>query len=501
MVGLVKCGLGIPRFLMTSSATPEADVVDGRYRLIRRIASGGMGEVHECEDIGGSVRRAIKFLSGDAAGRKAEDLARRFVQEAEAAAAIKSPHVVKVLASGTEPSGRRYLVMELLQGQDLHTFLNGKKRLEPQAAARIALQVAKGLAAAHAGGVVHRDIKPANLYLHEEDGENGRSRRVVKILDFGIAKVRIENHYAGPHEITRTENLIGTPGYMSPEQATPKDADPRMDVWSLGVVLFRMLSGGTPFEGTPSQLLITRVLRDPLPRLHERARWVPTELALITHRAMSHDLSLRFPNASAMAASLAAFLRSSDVEIGALEEVTAKRRQDRPKEAKIDRRMLEPRDYSRPRARTGTVSRVGLVALALGLVGDSGAHVATHVPDFRDPSREPPPPPPPSAPTPMVSQAPPLPPAVLLFRLAVPSGVDVTVDGEPKTVSSGAVEIAGPPGSRHDVVLRRGAKSQSLTVTTTETGLEPPRAAWKQPAASAPQPRAPGIHDNPKAFE
>lgn len=270
-----------------------------RYLLTRLLGQGGMGAVYEAEHGETRERVAVKVLHGHVL-EAGEEGPRRFQREAVAASAIRGEHVVRVLDAGTdEASGRPYLVTEYLDGEDLERLLARVGPLTPDAALRIALQALAGLRDAHEARVVHRDIKPANLFLAR--GEGGTIR--VKLLDFGIAKVRGDAlslpHGAG---LTTTGGFLGSPLYMSPEQVqSSRDVDHRTDLWSLGSVLYAALAGRAPFEHLASlgQLLVTICISPP-PRLSDVAPWVPPEVAEVVHRALVIRPDERYPSAAAM---------------------------------------------------------------------------------------------------------------------------------------------------------------------------------------------------------
>ncbi|WP_438003823.1 serine/threonine-protein kinase [Sorangium sp. So ce321] len=271
---------------------------DGKYRVIRLLGQGGMGAVYEAEHVETGEHVALKCMDGTLLV-PGKSNAERFHREAKAMGAIDSEHRVRVLDSGTDPETKApYLAMELLEGEDLQQLLDKVGSLEPDTALRIAAQVCLGLQRAHEARVVHRDIKPANLFLaRRSDGEI-----VVKILDFGIAKFKREPNQGGPTSLTRTGGILGSPLYMSPEQARGlSDIDYRTDLWSLGMVLYRALSGRLPYEHVAGfgDLIIAICSHPPL-SIQALAPWVRTEAAAVVHGALRLDTGERFPTAAAM---------------------------------------------------------------------------------------------------------------------------------------------------------------------------------------------------------
>jgi len=218
------------------SATTDEPLIAGKYRLLRSLAAGGMGALWLAEHVELEtvvvVKRLLELRDSDA------DVA-RFRREAKAAATLRSRHIVRVHDFGTDEAGP-YLVMELLRGQDLCSLLEQKGALGVPEAMEIFRQATKAMRVAHAAGVVHRDIKPSNLFLAEEEGEI-----VLKVLDFGIAKRFTARE--GSAAITASGMLLGSPGYMAPEQVRGQPVDNRADIWALGVVLYEMLTGAPPF--------------------------------------------------------------------------------------------------------------------------------------------------------------------------------------------------------------------------------------------------------------
>jgi eukaryotic-like serine/threonine-protein kinase len=224
----------------TAAAAPAdsliGTVIDKRYRVLRTLGEGGMGTVYEVEHVTLERRFAIKALRRDL-GRH-EDLSARFIQEAKAAAAISHPNVVQIADFGHLPTGEAYFVMELLGGSSLSAIIREHGPLPPQRVVDILKQVSHALAAAHEAGVIHRDLKPDNIQVCESAGD----RDMVKVLDFGLARV------AGASRLTRAGVVFGTPHYMSPEQASGDPIDHRSDIYALGIVMYEMLTGRVPFE-------------------------------------------------------------------------------------------------------------------------------------------------------------------------------------------------------------------------------------------------------------
>lgn len=223
-------------------------IIDGKYRVDHLLGTGGMGAVYRAEQILLGRPVAIKVLRL----RKDGDLDERFRREAMAVARLKHPSIVTCYDFGVTPAVGAYLVLEYVDGQSLRERLDRCRRLEVEEAVDIALQVGLALDEAHAKGVVHRDLKPENIFL-----ESGDARAAVKVLDFGIAKI-IESSRTPSERITSDDFVVGTPAYMSPEQCEGSELDGRSDIYSLGCVLYEMLTGRPPFAGASSTLVFAR---------------------------------------------------------------------------------------------------------------------------------------------------------------------------------------------------------------------------------------------------
>lgn len=293
-----------------------------RYVIERPLGRGGMGSVVVATDRRTGSPVALKRL-GDAWFTPGERELSRFEQEARIAGSLDSPHIARVFDAGQDPESHApFLVMELLAGEDLQALLDRVGPLAVDAAVRVAAQAALGLAAAHEAGVIHRDVKPGNLFLSRAPG----GVITVKLLDFGIAKIRrpapgapgASGVLPAPSvSVTRSGEMLGSPLFMAPEQVeASRHVDARADVFSLGVVLYAMITGRAPFAHIKSfvQLLYTLV-NTPAPPLAAAAPWAPPALAAVVDRAMSHDPEGRYPDARAMLAALRGCL-SGDVVLG-----------------------------------------------------------------------------------------------------------------------------------------------------------------------------------------
>jgi serine/threonine protein kinase len=284
-----------------------------RYLVIRLIGKGGMGSVYEVEAPNGQ-KLAAKVVSAGMANASPTAL-ERFAREARTASDISSPNVARTIDTGSDQAlGMPYIIMELLHGLELSAVLKKEGALDPQVAVRLVLQGASGVAAAHARGVVHRDIKPANLFLQIDDVTRDVT---VKVCDFGVAKRTklTEGNNAASHlSLTRTGGMLGSPMYMSPEQAkNAKAVDERTDVWSLSVVLWEALSGQRLWGGQTSLgELIVAICTEPIPTLDTLAPWVPRDLARVVHRGLERDPNLRPASVRAFIESLSPFSGGSD---------------------------------------------------------------------------------------------------------------------------------------------------------------------------------------------
>ena len=290
---------------MSPSSTPSpypapGEIIDGAWRVEKILGEGGMGAVALAWDLFLHTPVAIKFMNPQFLTFPGAE--QRFLNEGRASALIKSDHVVPVTKAGKTASGTPFLVMEALEGLDLADVISrdGTPGLPVERAVHFVLQVLRALQAAHAIGIIHRDMKPSNCFAVEKDGEAD----FVKILDFGISKVQ----QPGSAALTQTNSALGTPLYMSPEQErSPRDVDARSDLYSVGVILYELLTGHTPFfseSGEFTEILFKLFTAEPPPVQSTRAD-IPDALAAAVHKALARDVGDRFGSALEMAEAIA----------------------------------------------------------------------------------------------------------------------------------------------------------------------------------------------------
>jgi serine/threonine protein kinase len=271
-------------------------VLNGQWKLVRVIGEGGLAAVYEAEGLQGQGRRAVKLLH--AHFRSQQNIIDRFYAEAKACFSLRHPHIATVEAYAYAEDGSPYMVMELLEGMSIEQFLQRKQAMPVEQAAPILFSILQALSVAHARGIVHRDLKPANLFLVPND----RGEFAVKVLDFGIAKVM--DLAGGMGGKTRTGAVLGTPGYMSPEQVkNAKAVDPRTDLWAAGVVFYEMVTGQHPWGKADALARMIKVLTDP----HTPLTQVAPQLAAwdgFINKSLARDPAQRFESADAMAAAL-----------------------------------------------------------------------------------------------------------------------------------------------------------------------------------------------------
>lgn len=325
-------------------------MLDQRYRLGRLLGQGGMACVYLGEDTRLGKAVAVKVLHREYALQP--KVVQRFSQEARAISRVRHPNVVDVTDHGITPDGTVYLVMELLQGEDLSTTLEREGPLPWSRLGPIALQICAALATVHRAGIVHRDIKPSNCYRVRVAGNPD----VIKVLDFGIAKV-LEGPAPGAPQST-TGSLLGTPEYMAPELPKGLRPDARVDIYSLGVLIYKLLTGSAPFTGEGYMVLLTRHMFDPVEAPRQRApeRDIPPAVEAIVLRALAKERDDRWPSMVALADAIAATLPgqpSARVWLDASREAPA------PEGVVGPAAVVEARELPNELARADTSPRLG----------------------------------------------------------------------------------------------------------------------------------------------
>jgi eukaryotic-like serine/threonine-protein kinase len=282
---------------------PPGTVLAGKYRVDKLLGEGGMGWVVVATHLQLEQRVALKFMRTSHATSSPEAVG-RFLREARAAARIQSDYVARVSDVGTLENGAPYLVMEYLEGRDLDALLQITPTLPVAEAIEYAMQACEGLGEVHSAGIVHRDLKPANLFLARRSDGSVR----VKLLDFGISKVTALPGGASDGGMTSTQALMGSPLYMAPEQMrSSKAVDGRADIWSLGVILYEMLGGRSPFNGETLPMVCARIMAEAPDPLRGLRRDVPAGLEAVVMRCLEKEASRRYQDVAALAQALAPF--------------------------------------------------------------------------------------------------------------------------------------------------------------------------------------------------
>jgi serine/threonine-protein kinase len=491
-----------------------------------------MGVVYEVIDQQTNQKKALKLLASSVS-EDLPDVVARFEREVQAASSIHSENIVRVFDAGTD-EGSPFMVMELVRGRDLHQWCKQLKQLRPEAVIRVAGQACEGLAAAHAVGVIHRDIKPGNIFLSEYEDSV-----VAKLLDFGIAKLKMDQVQGDPG-LTKTGNMLGSPHYMSPEQAQGlKTIDHRTDIWSLGVVMYKMLTGRTPFADLDSMgQVIIAIWSMPIPPVQDLAPWVTPELAAVVHKALQKKPGERYASAAEMLADLRKLSRdgSFQLKLSHLEplseqarSVVAPRLPDAGPEPAEPPRLIgdestsgtmqaaientHPGEMTVASARKkagislwigGSLALIAAVAVVVGAIqvnrvrGESSAALAASAPPVASAA--------PAASAAASAEVEPPRPAEIRGKVTVPSGVTAKIDGEEVPIRDHTIEVVGPPGSIKTVALLAGKRESKHQVILTEQGPTPsalvlPGPAGKKPpptpgttsTGAAPKPPKPGV--------
>ena len=275
------------------------EILAGRYRIVREIGAGGMGTVYEGENLRIRRRVAIKIMR--AVDEPSAELIARFEREAQVASQIPSDHITEVLDLGELDNGQHFIVMEYLAGEPLSARVERLGRIPPRELVGLVRQVLQGLAAAHSVGVIHRDIKPDNVFILDE---KAGQPDFVKLLDFGVSKVRRPDNM---EQLTQTGAVVGTPSYMAPEQVSGGEASPLWDLYAVGVLLYRGLTGDVPFKSVQLNDLVYKIALGRFVPPHELNADVDSGLSSIVCRAMARA-EHRFQTAEHFIAALDAWL-------------------------------------------------------------------------------------------------------------------------------------------------------------------------------------------------
>jgi serine/threonine protein kinase len=264
----------------------------GRYRVMKLLGEGGMGQVYLAEHVAIEKRVALKVLRAEYATKG--EIVTRFQQEAISASRIKHPNVLDVFDFGQLDNGCFFLAMEFLEGNDLADEITRRRVLDAATGIRVAMQICRALAAAHINGVVHRDMKPENVFLQRTaDGEE-----IVKIVDFGIAQLRSKDDAVveTKRRLTRTGMIFGTPEYMAPEQASGKHADLRADIYAVGIIMYEMFTGAVPFTGETFLGVLTKHLNEAPPAMDSvfPELGISPEMQAVIMRALVKDPAVRY---------------------------------------------------------------------------------------------------------------------------------------------------------------------------------------------------------------
>lgn len=334
-----------------------------RLKVLRRIGGGGMGAVYEVEHLRTGHHRALKIVRPEYSAQPR--YMQRLLREAKVAATLKTVHVAETLDAGILEDGSAYVLMELLEGRPLIALLEERSRLEPEEVVWIASEICQGLEVAHAEGIVHRDLKPENIFL-VPSGEDGA---LVKILDFGISQFPASMAEA-PTRLTRQGTILGTPFYMSPEQASGRKMDARTDIYALGIVMYEALSGTLPFDSPTIGELFLRIATGEYTPLEQRVETLDPNLVAVVARAMSRDLNDRFDSAKQLKGALAPFMGHGPaapgrvtLKLNALVRATAPRAETldyasspRERETAADSSPMLPGDAATPAAGVADVA-------------------------------------------------------------------------------------------------------------------------------------------------
>ncbi|MEZ4453555.1 MAG: serine/threonine-protein kinase [Nannocystaceae bacterium] len=417
-------------------ATPVAaadeilgSILADRYQIIRKLGEGGMANVYLAEHLAIKKPCAIKVLHAEEAHK--ETIVDRFLQEARAASVIDHENVVEISDFGRTDEECVFLVMEMLVGEDLADMLDREKRITWARAKPMLLQICSALAAAHEKGIIHRDMKPENVFRLSRRGNDD----FIKVLDFGIAKITSES-VVGPRALTQTGMIFGTPEYMSPEQAEGRTVDLRTDVYSLGVIMFQLLTGRVPFRGeSPTTTLVKHLVDEPpVPSQVAPEAGLSPDIDALILRALKKDPAQRYSDMNDFARAIDALDDHGRSIVAAPALVAA---------AEVDV------------ARRGSGRTIAIVAVTLAL--SAAVAIAAYV-FTREPPPAPKPPPPPVA-EPEPEPPPPPEPVPETVTVIVESAVTAEIrDPESR-------ELLGSTADPEGVILRKGDAPMTLLLT------------------------------------
>ncbi len=295
--------------LFAHAPVRAGDVLAKKYRVERVLGMGGMGIVVAATHLELGQEVALKFLLPTS--MDSEEMVSRFINEGRAVVRLKSEHVAKVLDVGRLDDGAPYIVMELLQGQDLGAVMKERQVLAVEDAASFVLQACEAVAEAHAAKIIHRDLKPQNLFLTLGLG----GTPLVKVLDFGVSKslTPTTGGDGSPMTLTRTQSMLGSPLYMSPEQMrSSKRVDERSDIWSFGVILFELLTGRVPFEAENVPELVFKIAEEEVPSPKQFRADLPDALCATVLRCLQKDVDKRFSSLAELAVELEPYASARD---------------------------------------------------------------------------------------------------------------------------------------------------------------------------------------------
>jgi len=490
--------------------------IDGKYEIQSLLGEGGMGSVYIAEHTTTGRRCAVKVISSaDLIADK--QVLGRFEREARAAGKIDTQYITQVLDAGVDrETNLPFLAMEYLDGEDLQHLLKRVGPVSPDLALRVVAQTCLGLQKAHAAKVVHRDIKPHNLFLAKRDA----GEVVLKLLDFGIAKVKMDAAQSRDGaDLTKTGNLLGSPLYVSPEQARGKRAiDHRTDIYSLGAVFYQMLAGRTPYEhATALGELILMVCTEPPPPVQEHAPWVPPEIAQIVHHCLEKSADARYQTAQELFDAVRPLLPYG----WAIHEDMLVSLEDSQRAEQAPR---VPMSVPPPAMASGAQPAVTAVTGGTAMAGEGASTTGpltqtggTATADQAAPSSKMPlvlgaaaavaligggifamtggeetPAGPTPTETATTSAAPSTEPSETaapatatadpaalkpkrVHVVIIPSEAKVEIEGKPVKVNNGVLEIEDVPGSVHRVKAFKGKSSTTVDVVVTEAGALPPK--------------------------